>query len=194
MKSLIYILAVCSVIQLSLTQVLDGGACKTNIPTVKNFDPARYLGRWYENQKYPFIFELGGKCIYAEYALMANGDISVYNFNINQLTGKPNDIKGSAKIVDNAKLKVRFSSMPAFIGAADYWILDTDYDNYAVVYSCTDIGGLVNGKVVWILTRERHPQPQYIERARSVIKQNGLSLGPLHKTDQSGCEKSPGYK
>lgn len=45
----------------------------------------QYLGRWYENQKYPFIFELGGKCIYAEYGLMENGDLSVYNFNINQL-------------------------------------------------------------------------------------------------------------
>ncbi|XP_037811922.1 apolipoprotein D-like [Lucilia sericata] len=181
MKSLLLILAGLSLVQLSLTQVLNGGACNQNIPTVKNFDASRYLGRWYENQKYPFIFELGGKCIYAEYGLMENKDLSIYNFNINTLTGKPNDIKGSAKIVGNAKLKVRFSSMPAFIGAADYWILDTDYDNYAVVYSCTDIGGLVNGKVVWILTREREPQPQYIERARSVIKENGLSLGPLYK-------------
>lgn len=49
-------------------------------------------------------------------------------------------------------------------------------------------------EVVWILTRERNPKPEYIEKARSVIKENGLSLQPLNKTDQSGCENSPGYK
>ncbi|XP_005180903.2 apolipoprotein D [Musca domestica] len=187
MKSLKQIAVLICLIQLGQAQVLNRGSCNKNIPTVQNFDATRYLGRWYEQEKYPFIFELGGKCIYAEYGQLKNGDLSVYNYNINELTGRPNDILGSAKLVDSGKLKVRFNNMPAFIGSADYWVLDTDYDNYAVVYSCTDVLGLFNAQVVWILTRERSPNPQYIEKARSVIKQNGLSLKPLQRTNQQGC-------
>ncbi|KAM7351003.1 apolipoprotein D-like [Cochliomyia hominivorax] len=193
MKSLISLLVAFCLLRLSVTQVIEAGGCDNNISTIKNFDASEYLGRWYENQNYPFIFTLGGKCIYAEYGLLENGDISVYNYNINKLTGNANDIKGSAKIVGDGKLKVKFDNMPAFVGAADYWVLDTDYDNYSVVYSCTDVGGLVNGKVVWILTRERKPDPKYIEKARSVIKESGLSLAPLKETDQSGCEKGDVY-
>lgn len=35
---------------------------------------------------------------------------------------------------------------------ANYWILDTDYTNFAVVYSCRDMGGVMSGsklKPVW---------------------------------------------
>ncbi len=28
---------------------------------------------------------------------------------------------------------------------ANYWILDTDYTTFAVVYSCRDLGGLLSG-------------------------------------------------
>uniref|UniRef100_A0A1L8ECH5 Apolipoprotein D n=1 Tax=Haematobia irritans TaxID=7368 RepID=A0A1L8ECH5_HAEIR len=187
MKSLKCMIILACLVELSLSQILDAGTCNQNIPTVQNFNANRYLGRWYEQEKYPFIFELGGKCIYAQYGLLPNGEISVYNFNINKVTGLPNDIQGSAKIVGPGKLQVRFNNMPAFVGAANYWVLDTDYENYAVVYSCTDILGFVNGQVVWILTRERNPHPQYIERARHVIKSNGLSLRPLQRTIQTGC-------
>ncbi|XP_073825552.1 apolipoprotein D-like isoform X3 [Musca autumnalis] len=154
MKSLKQIIILICLIELGLAQVLNQGMCNRNIPTVQNFDANRYLGRWYEQQKYPFIFELGGKCIYAEYGMQKNGDISVYNYNVNELTGRPNDILGNAKLVGPAKLKVRFNNMP---------------------------------EVVWILTRQRNPSPQYIEKARSVIKQNGLSLKPLQRTNQQGC-------
>ncbi|XP_013115335.2 apolipoprotein D-like [Stomoxys calcitrans] len=190
MKSVKQIVILFCLVHACLSQVLSKGVCNQQLPTVKNFDANRYLGRWYEQQKYPFIFELGGKCIYAQYGLLQNGDISVYNFNINELTGAPKDIRGSAKIVGPAKLLVTFDNMPAFAGGANYWVLDTDYENYAVVYSCTDILGFLKGQVVWILTRERDPKPQYIEQARELIKQLGLSLGPLQRTNQNGCGSS----
>ncbi|XP_073825553.1 apolipoprotein D-like [Musca autumnalis] len=99
-------------IQLSLSEVISSGICNRNIPTVKHFNAKRYLGRWYEYAKYPNVFEKGGKCIYANYGLLQNGDIGIYNFNINEVTGKPNDIRGTAKLAGPGKLKVRFSSMP----------------------------------------------------------------------------------
>ena len=37
------------------------------------------MGRWFEIQKYPYIFEDGQKCINANYALNPNGTVSVTN-------------------------------------------------------------------------------------------------------------------
>ena len=34
-----------------------------------------------------------------------------------------------------------------------YWVLDTDYDNWASVYSCTDIAGLIKLEFAWVLGR-----------------------------------------
>lgn len=49
------------------------------VTVMKDFDVEPYLGVWYEHEKYPFIFELGGKCIQAEYTLRPDGKIGVTN-------------------------------------------------------------------------------------------------------------------
>ena len=59
---------------------------------------------------------------------------------LNSRTGSPASIEGSATLSDEktvGKLSVVFPSLPGQI-AAPYWILDTDYDNYSVVFSCFD--------------------------------------------------------
>lgn len=40
---------------------------------------------------------------------------------------------------DEAKLAVSFPSLPYNI-EAPYWVVDTDYDSYAVVWSCYEFG------------------------------------------------------
>ena len=37
------------------------------------------MGLWYEQEKYPTIFQLGGKCTRAIYNLLPNGTVSVIN-------------------------------------------------------------------------------------------------------------------
>lgn len=60
------------------TQVPGLGRCP-EVNVVRNFDAQRYLGLWYEVEKYPFLFTLGGKCITAEYGQNPNGTVSVFN-------------------------------------------------------------------------------------------------------------------
>lgn len=52
------------------------------------------------------------------------------------------EIEGEAMQVsrsDEAKLSVRFPSLPVNV-AAPYWVVDTDYDSYSLVWSCYDFG------------------------------------------------------
>lgn len=45
----------------------------------------QYLGVWYEHSKYPFIAEIGKKCIYARYTAGDNDTVNVLNVGINRL-------------------------------------------------------------------------------------------------------------
>ncbi|KAG5872376.1 hypothetical protein JTB14_018028 [Gonioctena quinquepunctata] len=169
-----------------LAQIPSIGKCP-EVKVVQNFQVGKYVGKWYEQEKYPFIFEIGGKCITAEYSANANGTVRVFNKQIN-LFGNPSSIEGNARLdSDNgeAKLLVVFPSVPVKVDAP-YWVLATDYEQYAVVWSCSKIGPLVT-EVAWILTRERNPPKDLIEKAYGVLDSQGISKKFLQKTNQVNC-------
>ncbi|XP_050319803.1 apolipoprotein D-like [Bactrocera neohumeralis] len=145
----------------------------------------QYLGVWYEYSKYPFVFEAGGRCIQAEYGALTNDSVSVLNSQIS-IFNERSTISGVAKIVGPGKLSVRFNGIASIAGSANYWVLGTDYDNYAVVYSCKK-QLFTHSENVWILTRERVPSDDIVKKASAVLVSQGVSLDPLTVTDQSGC-------
>ena len=91
-------------------------------------------------------------------------------------------IKGSLKC-KGAKCKVSFP--PYFPG--DYRIVDTDYETYAVGYSCTAYP-FFKDEIVWILTRARIPDASVISTAENMIKAKlpKYSLDNLKKGKQGG--------
>ena len=57
-------------------------------------------------------------------------------------------------------LKVYFPFSPV---PGDYKVLDTDYENYACVWSCvSDLVGLFHTEIGYILTREQEYNPEYV--------------------------------
>ena len=44
---------------------------------------------------------------------------------------------------------------------SNYWVLETDYESYSVVYSCTQILELRN-EFAWVLTRDINPAPEIV--------------------------------
>ncbi|KAF2356922.1 Lipocalin/cytosolic fatty-acid binding domain [Trinorchestia longiramus] len=166
-------------------------------PTVvKNLDLNRYLGKWYENRRYFAIFQIGGRCTTAIYTDAGNGLVKVENIQTN-LFGKRNNVVGQAKLANpestEGKLSVSFSSETPYENMANevtdsnYWVLDTDYTSYAVVWSCRN-ALIFNTQFLWVLTRERNPPTTLINRALAVIKERGLDATRLSITQQTGCK------
>ena len=90
-------------------QVTGLGPCPVVKP-VENFDVNRYIGLWYEFQKYPNFFSRGAKCVTATYQLLGNGNVSVLNQQI--VNGAPDKIEGYASLVSSGLLSVSFPTVP----------------------------------------------------------------------------------
>ncbi|XP_061387890.1 apolipoprotein D-like [Musca vetustissima] len=174
-------------IQFGMGQVVSSNCCPTNVEVVSSFDVSKYLGLWYEYAKYPTYFEADGVCITAEYSLLDDGLVGVKNSQVNGTTGQPDVTLGNATVVSNAKLLVKFPVSPVYTVSSNYWVLDTDYTTYSVVYSCQELPNSQSSTIVWILTRERLPSEKTIETALAVLKKNGISLDPLTITNQVAC-------
>ncbi|KAK4029633.1 apolipoprotein D [Daphnia magna] len=163
-------------------QVFELGACQD--PTVvSDFAVDRYVGKWFNNRNYFAIFQAKLDCITAVYAKTASS-ISVTNEGFNILTRQRSTTVGSATVIEPGKLGVSFSDTPAT--TANYWVLGTDYDNYAVVWSCTGLGP-IRLSFAWILTRDQEPASTVIDEALAVFNAKGINTAPLKVTNQKNC-------
>ncbi len=129
------------------------GGCPSVNYELQSFDPERYLGTWYEVARSKSIPFEKGDCISAQYTSREDGKIGVLN------TMQVDGVKESASAVatrdktDQFRLQVQFGdSFIAKLFKGDYRVVDTDYENYAIVYSCSDF---IIGKVeyYWVLSR-----------------------------------------
>jgi apolipoprotein D and lipocalin family protein len=123
------------------------------LPTVPKVDVSRYMGKWHEVARLPMFFQRGCIQSTAEYALKADGTVSVTNRCLK--SGKPKQVRGTATVVDvktNAVLEVRFNEwFSMFIPRAKK-------GNYFIVWLAPDYSAAAVGtpsrKCLWILARE----------------------------------------
>lgn len=113
-----------------LALLLSG--CKS-VQTVPYVDIERYMGVWYQISAYETSFNKGLVGVTAEYTLLADGSVQVYNKgNLNTLDGPLDEILGNAVVVDtqtNSRLKVSFPGVPNFPWA-NYLVVILDAENY----------------------------------------------------------------
>ena len=185
MKSFIATLALTS-----LAQAASINVCQQ--PEVQqDFDLDRYFGLWYEARRdkdCTFEGKVGvGKCNTATYSMTDDGTIHVLNNEYEDDKGKWQDgFAGKATIVDpdahEGYLRVKFRF---YIPEGDYKVLETDYDNYSVVYTCFGVKHIYNIEYIWILTRDMNPSDEILQKAYDAVKRAvpKYDLNNLHVTE-----------
>lgn len=137
-----------------------GGCPKYNL--MKNFNITRFVGHWYEIERSFYILELTAGCTTLELQENLQGKIEVVARVINKWTGGETTSKGTAVISKKnpsiLKYKVT-SALPTALarllpGAGFYQVLHTDYDNFAILWTCSNLI-LAHTDQVWILGRKR---------------------------------------
>lgn len=152
-------------------------ACTHDMPEkaaqaiVPSFEPAQYLGTWYEIARLENRFEKGLEQVTAHYSMEADGSIKVINRGYDPQKQKWDEAVGKAKFKDapaadgtrTGRLKVSFFG--PFYG--DYNILEVDKPDYqyALVSSGRDY--------LWILSRT----PQLTDPIKQDLIAKAKTLG-----------------
>ena len=184
MKNLINSLVFLVLVNVANSQVISLGKCPDH-EVVKNFDLLKYLGRWYDIQHYQASFAKGGACGGAEYTLNDDGSVRVYNSQ--KINGELDDILGRAvisfpeQVPLEGKLNVTFEGGPK---SFNYWILDTDYTNYSIVWSCGSAGALVHYELAWVLSRVPYIDGDILDKVNANIDRY-LKRDKLRKMNQN---------
>ena len=126
-----------------------------SIPRVENFDLSRYVGNWYEIASDKATeFTIATTCTTAKYTPLANGNVGIVNRGYYQYAlGQYISVDGEASCDANTNegvCTVNFFGKHRTI--PNYYVLDTDYDNYSIVYNCVK-AGLFKHEYMWILSR-----------------------------------------
>ena len=118
-----------------------------HIPAVRDFDSARYMGKWHEIARLPHRFERGLDQVTAEYVPAPDGSITVINRGTRG--NEPRSITGKAKLKHPGERPTAGELRVSFFGPfySDYRIIELPPDyRYAVV-----TGGTMD--YLWILAR-----------------------------------------
>ncbi|CDW76786.1 apolipoprotein d [Stylonychia lemnae] len=158
------------------------GSCKP-FNVVANFDASQYVGKWYEIYRDKDLpFEKDDTCVTATYGAISSNQISVLNYAVGS-NGKAKSIDGRATC-QGAQCKVKFDW---YIPKGSYNVVDTDYTNYAIVYSCTNFFfGLFKVQYAWILGRSQTLATETTQIASLGSIAPSYSTDNLMKTTQGG--------
>ncbi|MEQ1826004.1 MAG: lipocalin family protein [Pirellula sp.] len=145
------------------------------LPFVQDFQPARYLGKWYEVARLPTPIQPSDTLAIAEYSAGEEaGQVIVKNSAFDKTGRKLSDIKGQAKLADGnppGRLLVAFG--PSLPTRPNYHVLHVDKDyRYAVV-------GVPDRKSLWILAREVPISKETFVSLREIAQKSGIDVSKL---------------
>jgi lipocalin len=153
------------------------------IDTVKELDVSSYVGHWVQvyGAPFDFTFQGYGKCISADYGILSNGNVSVFNSQLS-MKNELQTISGYAYYqhkMEPGKLTVHLEGTPK---DAPYWvvklgeIVDGQYQ-YSVITTPTELS-------LWVLTRDVEVFAQkYDEEVRKYLDTNNFRYVAIQQSE-----------
>ena len=157
----------------SVAALLTGCETTSDIAAVKNFEPERYMGTWYEIARLPQYFERDLDEVTAQYTLNDDGTIKVVNSGVKD--GEPTSITGKAKLkAPDAKPRtgeLRVSFFWPFY--SDYRVIELapDYSYALVTAGSRDY--------LWVLARKSTMDKAQLDSILERAKALGFELDEL---------------
>ncbi|XP_043917874.1 purpurin-like [Protopterus annectens] len=168
-----------------------------NFDVMENFDPKRYVGKWYAySKKDPEGLFLQDN-ISAEYHIDEDGIMTATSKGRVKLFGFWTicaDMTAQYSVPNPsvpAKMYMEYQGLASYLssGGDNYWVLDTDYDNYAITYACRtlkDDGTCDDGYAI-IFSRSPGSLPEALQRLVQKKQEEVCMAGEFHKVLQSGA-------
>ena len=170
---------------------LGGDSC-INTDIIPDFNATRYVGKWYEIERFDYIFESGLSCVTAEYGTINSTFVSVRNGGFYVSTQKFDYRDGYAHIPNVQEPNKLLVTLPIMIGnttlfenTGNYNVWETDYTTYSVVYSCSKYFNLIKSEIAWILSRTKTLDPALVASIKQRLTAKGLNINKFIHVDQS---------
>ena len=151
------------------------------VEPVRNFQPEKYLGKWYEIARLDHRFERGLENITAQYSLRDDGGIRVINRGFHVEDKEWKEAEAKAYFIgpeDVAHLKVSFFG--PFYSSYIVFELDEDYQ-YALVAGSKK-------EYMWILSRTPELDKAVLDQLLAKADSLGFATDKLIYVDQQGRE------
>ncbi|CDW86008.1 apolipoprotein d [Stylonychia lemnae] len=180
-KKILFLSATLALINVAHAGAAFGSCAKVELQ--QNFDATRYVGTWFEQVRDKSLPFEKYDCQQAIYSLQGEG-LLVHNTQYNPTSGLVEEAYANATC-KGAACEVKFNW---YSPAGDYRVLDTDYENYSLVYSCTNIFGLSKFHFVWLLTRKPELTADITKKVTDVLKArvSDYEFSNFHVTKQLG--------
>ena len=159
---------------LTIAAVLNGcTGVPEGVEPVANFEPDRYLGKWYEIARLDHSFERGLSQVTATYSERNDGGLRVINRGYNDAEGEWSEAEGRAYFThspDVGALKVSFFG--PFYGA--YNVIALDEENYRWSLVCGN-----SREYLWILSRTPTLEKPVLDKLLAQAKALGFATDEL---------------
>ncbi|KAG7306967.1 hypothetical protein JYU34_007090 [Plutella xylostella] len=163
-------------------------------PPLPDFDIRRMAGTWFEVERSFYLMEISTSCTQLEVAVTARGFLSLTITTVNRWIGSPSTTYGIGipSYAGSPSFRYKLNNRMPYVlgrmlpGAGQYSVLFTDYEQYAIVWSCTSVS-IAHSDRIWVIARRREIAAGLRAQIYGVMEQLRLDPDRLILANNHNC-------